>query len=144
MADNFLKRPFRFSNILSHQNLDKASLGQSIAKNIELIIFTRKGEHRFNPNFGCEIWDLDFELMVSEGLWEEMLRKSLTNSIAEYEKRIVNVEVDVKITEVEKFFSVRKVAEIKKKVNVYVEGRMRYTNERFSFSKSLFLSPLSC
>lgn len=128
-----------FSNVL----LEEVDLGKSISNNIELIIFTRRGEHRYNTDFGCEIWDLDFELIVSEGLWEERFRKSLLRSISDYEKRIVQVRITVRITEVEKFFPVRKVTEIKKKVLIQVDGRIKETNERYRFATSLFLSPLS-
>lgn len=143
MSNSYLNKPFRLQTVFSNSHLEEVDIGKSISNNIELIIFTRRGEHRFNPDFGCEIWDLDFELIVSEGLWEERFRKSLLLSITGYEKRIVGVSVNIKITEVEKFFPVRKVTEIKKKVLIQVEGKMKETNERYFFSTSLFLSPLS-
>lgn len=143
MANYFLNKPFKIGKILTNSHLEEVDIGRSISNNIELIIFTRRGEHRFNPEFGCEIWDLDFELIVSEVLWEERFRKSLLKSVTDYEKRIVNVSITVKISEVEKFFPIRKVTEIKKKVLIQVEGRMKETNERYHFSTSLFLSPLS-
>lgn len=143
MIDYFLKKPLVLNQILRNQNLEEIDLGHSISNNIELIIFTRKGENRYNTDFGCEIWDLDFELIVSESLWEEKFRKSLLKSIRDYEKRIEEVEVTIQINEIEQFMPSKKVTEIKKKVLIYVEGKMKETKERYFFSTSLFLSPLS-
>ena len=115
MSDFLYNKPFRLKNILENKDLTEADLGKSISQNIELIIFTRFGEHRHNRNFGCEIWDLDFELIVSETTWEEKFRQSLLRSITEYERRLYQVEVEINMTEVEKKFSMRNVTEIKKK-----------------------------
>jgi phage baseplate assembly protein W len=137
------KKPFRLGNIFQGQDLDKQDIGASISQYIELIIFTRYGEHRFKPDFGCEIWDLDFELIISESMWEEKLRQSLLRSITRYEQRIYNVQIEVHIKEVNKFYPLRNVTEIKKKVEIIVKGKMQQTGENYSFNISLFLSPLS-
>ncbi|MEO3405624.1 GPW/gp25 family protein [Mucilaginibacter sp. CAU 1740] len=137
------KKPFRLSNVFQGHDLEKQDIGASISQYLELIIFTRYGEHRFMPDFGCEIWDLDFELIISESTWEEKLRQSLLRSITRYEQRIYNVQVEVHIKEVNKFYPLRNVSEIKKKVEIIVKGKMQQTGENYSFNISLFLSPLS-
>jgi len=118
-------------------------LGASISQYIELIIFTRYGEHRYNPEFGCEIWDMDFELIQSETLWEEKLRQSLLKSIKKFEKRIYDIDIDVHIGEINKFYPLRNVSEIKKQVQIIIKGKLNKTGEYYTFSTSLFLSPLS-
>ncbi|MBB5622264.1 MULTISPECIES: GPW/gp25 family protein [Pedobacter] len=143
MSDFLYNKPFRLKNILENKDLTEADLGKSISQNIELIIFTRYGEHRHNRNFGCEIWDLDFELIVSETTWEEKFRQSLLRSITEYERRLYQVEVEINMTEVEKKFSLRNVTEIKKKVDISIWGKMNITGEKYYFNTGLFLSPLS-
>lgn len=143
MSIPLYKKPFRLKSIFRAQDLDKQDIGASISQYIELIIFTRYGEHRFKPDFGCEIWDLDFELIISESMWEEKLRQSLLRSITQYEKRIYNVHIDVHIKEVNKFYPLRNVSEIKKKVEIVISGKMQQTGENYVFTTSLFLSPLS-
>jgi phage baseplate assembly protein W len=143
MSDQFYAKPFRFTSIYGGDNLQSTDLGRSISNHIELIIFTRYGEHRHRESFGCEIWDLDFELIVSEALWEEKFRKSLLKSITDYEFRIYNVEVEVRITEVENIYPLRKITEIKKKVDISVRGLIKTTGEKYFFNIALFLSPLS-
>jgi phage baseplate assembly protein W len=97
MSDFLYNKPFRLKNIFENKDLKEADIGKSISQNIELIIFTRYGEHRHNRNFGCEIWDLDFELIVSETTWEEKFRQSLLRSITQYEPRLYQVEVEIKM-----------------------------------------------
>jgi phage baseplate assembly protein W len=143
MSIPLYKKPFSLNKIFNGQDVEKQDVGASISQYIELIIFTRYGEHRFKPDFGCEIWDLDFELIISESMWEEKLRQSLLRSITQYEKRIYDVNIDVHIKEVNKFYPLRNVSEIKKKVEIVVSGKMQQTGENYVFTTSLFLSPLS-
>lgn len=143
MPEHFYHKPFRFDTIFAGAELKATDLGKSISNHIELIIFTRYGENRHNHDFGCEIWDLDFELIVSEAIWEEKFRKSLLKSITGYEHRIDTVEVEVHISEVENVYPLRKITEIKKKVDITVRGKIRTTGEKYYFNIALFLSPLS-
>lgn len=143
MSTPLYRKPFRFSQIFQGHDMDSQDLGGSISQYIELIIYTRYGEHRYRPDFGCEIWDLDFELIVSESMWEEKLRQSLLRSITKYEQRIYNVQIDVKINEVNKFYPLRNITEIKKQVEIMVKGTVQQTGENYFFSTSLYLSPLS-
>jgi len=143
MSDNFYQKPFRFNQVFNHADLQETDLGRSISNHLELIIFTRYGENRYNHDFGCEIWDLDFELIVSESIWEEKFRKSLLKSITDYESRMYDVDVEVRITEVEQIYPLRKITEIKKKVDITVRGLLNNTAEKYYFNTALFLSPLS-
>lgn len=143
MSDFLYNKPFRLTSVFENKDLKETDTGKSISQHIELIIFTRYGEHRHNRNFGCEIWDLDFELIVSETTWEEKFRQSLLKSITNYEKRLYQVEVEIKMTEVEKSLSIRNVTEIKKKVDISIRGKLNTTGEKYYFNTALFLSPLS-
>ncbi len=143
MSFSFYKIPLNLSTALAGNDLTTCDLVTSISKNLELIIMTKFGEHRSNTTFGCEIWDLDFELIISEKLWEEKLRQSLLKSITTHERRLSDVKLNVEITEIEKYSSLRQFAEIKKRVNINLAGIILKTGEAFTFSTNLFLSPLS-
>jgi phage baseplate assembly protein W len=139
----YYKIPLQLSALMEGNELPTLDLRESISKNLELIIMTRFGEHRHDPGFGCEIWDLDFELIVSEKKWEEKLRQSLLKSITTHEPRLADIQLSVEITEIEKFHLFKKFAEIKKRVVIRLTGTMHKTGEAFAFSNSLYLSPLS-
>lgn len=139
----YYKRPLDVRRLFDRQALETCTLGLSISQHLELIIFTRFGEHRYDPAFGCAIWDLDFELIASRVLWEDKMQHSLTRALAEREPRIYEVEVSIDVTDVEKVYPLRMVTEIKKRVAIGVSARVTATGERFSFTTALYLSPLS-
>lgn len=143
MSIIYYRIPFELSAVLQGNELPTCNLSQSISRNLELIIMTRYGEHRSDPSFGCEIWDLDFELIVSENLWEEKLRQSLLKSISIYENRLSEIELFIHISEAEKINSVKNQVEIKKRLEIQIKGIIHKTGEGFHFQNSLFLSPLS-
>ena len=139
----FYKIPLQLSGLMEGNELPTLDLRDSISKNLELIIMTRFGEHRHDPSFGCEIWDLDFELIVSARLWEEKLRQSLLKSITDHESRLSNIDISVAITDIEQYNSLRKFVEIKKRVEILITGILHKTGEPVNFKTNLFLSPLS-
>ena len=143
MSIVYYKIPLQLGGVMEGNELPACDLQQSITKNLELIIMTRFGEHRSDPSFGCEIWDLDFELIVSASLWEEKLRQSLLKSVTTHEHRLSDTEVVVAITDMEKFNVFKQFTEVKKRVNIHVSGVIHKTGEAFSFHANMFLSPLS-
>jgi phage baseplate assembly protein W len=142
-VNSFYKLPLQISGIMEGKDAPTCDLGASISKNIELILMTRFGEHRSDPTFGCEIWDLDFELIVSQGYWEKKMCNSILQSIVKHESRLSNIDTNVILSDVERLNSIYKHPEIRKKVEIRVKGIIKKTGEAYNFSTSLFLSPLS-
>lgn len=69
------------------------NLINSIEDNLKQIIFTRKGERRMNPEFGCDIWKVVFEYDIL--IIREMVREYITEPIQRYEQRIELLDVEV-------------------------------------------------
>lgn len=143
MSTPYYKYPLSLSAIFESKDLTKCVLGESISQNIQLLITSSHGEHRYNEQFGCKIWDMDFELVMSQRMWEEKLRQSLLTGIEEFEKRIEQVQIEVKISEVEDFQPIRKYLAIKRKVDILVKGIIVETGEKYNFHTDLFLSPVT-
>lgn len=143
MSVVYYKMPLQLGPVMEGNELATCSQVDSITKNLELILMTRFGEHRSDPSFGCEIWELDFELIVSARLWEEKLRQSLFRSVTSHELRLSNTEVNIAVSDMEKFNVFKQYTEIKKRVDIYVMGVIHKTGESFSFRTNMFLSPLS-
>src|SRR5215203_3870099 len=125
----YYKIPLELTGAMKGSELPLCDLDSSIQKNLELIIMTMFGEHRSNPDFGCEIWDLDFELIVSARSWEEKLRQSLLKSITTHEYRLGSVAITVAISDIEKFNTLKQFTEIKKRVDIQVNGLIKKTGE---------------
>src|SRR4051812_18744255 len=106
--NSYYKLPLPLNSIMKGSDAPTCDLGASISKNIELIIMTRFGEHRSDPTFGCEIWDLDFELIVTPGFWERQMCNSIKQSIIKHETRLSNIDVTVALSDVERINAIYK------------------------------------
>jgi len=139
---NYYQTPLRPNSLFSN-NSAKCSLGESISQHIMLIISTPLGKNPSLPDFGCAVWDLQFQLVPSTYKWENKVSESLQEVISKYEKRIKNIIVKVRLTEVEVDYAFRKYPDIKKKARVAINAEMEETGEHFGFSTEIYVSPIS-
>ena len=99
METKFCKLPLDFGALLSedveNSRLVSCSEIESIDQFIELLISTAPGEHAFDKEFGCEIFFLDFESIVSHTRWEGQFSEYITKAITQHEKRLTGVNVRV-------------------------------------------------
>lgn len=147
METKFCKLPLDFEALLNEDvgNNHLASCNEidSIDQFIELLISTVPGEHTFDKEFGCEIFYLDFESIVSHTRWEGQFSEYITKAITRYEKRLTNVYVRVSIDDATRQDSVSGVSTIKKRVQVYVYGTLVHTGEKRCFYYVIYLGPIS-
>ena len=98
METKFCKLPLDFEALLNEDvgNNHLASCNEidSIDQFIELLISTAPGEHTFDKEFGCEIFYLDFESIVSHTRWEGQFSEYITKAITRYEKRLMMTRPD--------------------------------------------------
>lgn len=136
--------PLQFSTLMERNHeLPSCNLGTSIAQNIFLIVSSQFNEHRFDPQFGCELWEKDFELITNHLVWQEEVNKSIYKSLNEYEPRLEHIDVDTTVSEEPYRNPVTKVTGVKKRITVSVKGMIKATGEDFLYSPQLFLSPIS-
>lgn len=143
MLGNSYKKPFSFKNVLKGGDLETTTVGYSISQHIELIIFTHFGEHRFNKQFGCAIWEYDFELITSHWKWEEKFKTSLLNAVKLAESRISHIAIQIDLAEAEMIIFNADANHIKKKLTVNIDALINDTGENYHFNTELFLGPLS-
>jgi hypothetical protein len=143
MHAEYYKYPLDLKRIFQQQELLKCSVGEAVSQNLHLIILSHHGEHRYNPSLGCEIWDLDFDLIMSLRIWEEKLRNSLLLSIEKNEKSLEHVEVIVAVSEVENVYNSNADVSIKRQVDIRIQAILKATGEKYYFNTQLFLSPVS-
>ncbi|GAA4439729.1 hypothetical protein GCM10023188_36250 [Pontibacter saemangeumensis] len=90
------------------------------------------------------IWEKDFETIRSVDKWKTELLDSFQKSLKKYEVRLSNIQVvvnldDLKIVDPK----TRKVVELRRRINIHIEGIIRQTNESFQHQEFIFFSPLS-
>ncbi|WP_165024372.1 GPW/gp25 family protein [Dysgonomonas sp. ZJ279] len=145
MKKTCYKLPIRFDSIIdgASSEMSMCTEQESIDQHIGLLLTTCPGEHRFNKSFGCGIWDMDFERVVSRKKWEEDFTGHILSAVKNFEQRLKDISVSIHITEVTREDMVMKTTAIKKKVTVLLKAKLVSTNEDCGFKYNLFLGPLS-
>jgi predicted component of type VI protein secretion system len=96
-----------------------------------------------NPEFGCDIWDLQFEQIQDQRRWIDAIEDSLTQGIKIFESRLGDAQVMVNLREVEVAYPFRKYPDIKHQAHIHVKAHLRHSGEPFNFSTDVFVSPIS-
>lgn len=65
MKQKYYKLPVRLEKLFEGdtRQLERCSELESIDQHIELLLTTYPGEHRFDPKYGCRIWELDLSAL---------------------------------------------------------------------------------
>jgi phage baseplate assembly protein W len=144
MLKSYYEMPLQFRRLMKRNtDLPTCDLKKSIAQNIFLIITSKFNEHRFDTSYGCELWDMDFEIVVNESMWTEKIRKSVQVSVEKHETRLYDIDVQIEVAQDENVFGLKNEKSVKKLLSIFVKGTISETGESFPFNTKIFLSPLS-
>ncbi|SHL84692.1 GPW/gp25 family protein [Hymenobacter psychrotolerans] len=139
MSNEYYRLPLNFEELLQRRPLARCSAQESIAQHLYLMLTTHFGESRFDPEFGCVVWQQDFEAMTNMR-WKDNVQRSVEKVIAGREPRLEQVKVLVGVED----FEMKGVSQrIRKRLEVTVRAVLHRTNEPFAFRASLFVAPLS-
>lgn len=141
VKDNY-KLPLKPSYLFKKQEHPKCGLKESIAHFIHLLNTSYFGECRFDESFGCSIWELDFDNLKSGTKLRTLIKASLENSLKKHEARLTRISVDVKIKQ-EEIEGAKSVNRIKKRIDLLIKGKIKKTNEDFSYIEYFYIGPLS-
>jgi phage baseplate assembly protein W len=142
MFTTFLNIPVKVGDFIHKAEAKRISAKNSIHNMIHLIVTTAYGEMRQNPSFGCDIWKFDFENIYNLNAFKEEMRKALQNTIKTNEKRLINVNIDLQIEQID-IVSKVKNKRIKTRISLIVNGIIEKTNESFTHEEVFFVGPLS-
>ncbi len=139
MSATYYRLPLDLEGILERRQLPRCSVQESIAQHLYLMLTTHFGESRYEPAFGCQVWEQDFEAMTTMR-WKDNVQQSIEQTIRAYEPRLVQAQAQVAVMD----FELKNVAQrIRKRLEVTVTATLFRTNEPFAFQASLFVAPLS-
>lgn len=143
---SFYKLPLNFTRIFeseANSNFPTCSEKESIDQNLEMIITTCPGEHKYDPEFGCKIWDLDFEKVVSKSRWEGQFVQFIEEAVKKYEPRITNIKPSIDFFDKKEIFELSGATSIRKRVDIRIDATVISTGTLCCFYYSLYLGPLS-
>jgi phage baseplate assembly protein W len=141
---NFYSIPTAFSALRQKKRLEKRDVAESIDQHIRLILVTRFGEFRYNPDYGCVLWEYDFEILPKMNAWRNEIEQSIAKTLDQLEPRLGQVMVRVRIDLEPSKSSHGKVVRIKRRILISVKGVILSTNESFERDDYLiYFSPIS-
>ena len=139
MSASYYRLPLDLSGIVERQQLPRCAVQDSIAQHLYLMLTTYFGESRYEPDFGCQVWEQDFEAMTTMS-WKDSVQHSVEQAIRDFEPRLVRVRAQVVVMD----FELKNVSQrIRKRLDVTISAALHRTDEPFSFQASLFVAPLS-
>ena len=139
MSATYYRLPLDLAGIVERQQLPRCSVQESIAQHLYLMLTTYFGESRYEPEFGCQVWEQDFEAMTTMR-WKDSVQYSVEHSIRAYEPRLVRARAQVAVVD----FELNNVSpRIRKRLEVTIMAALHRTDEPFTFQASLFVAPLS-
>ncbi len=141
MAKPYYEAPFDFKRFFEKKELKKLSASESISQFISIIITTYLKEYTFDEEFGSEIWESDFDLLVNAHVLKERIKHSLTDQIRTYEKRLTNIDLNVEF--MESLSQNQHKVRLKKHLYIDLAGTIIKTHESFRFTGNYYLAPLS-
>lgn len=141
MQQSFYKLPLRLDQIIRKQKQETCNLRHSVAQNLHLIISTYRGESAYSDDYGCSLWDEEFNIQLNSR-WKEMLVDSLQRAVGLFEKRLEPEEIRVVLLEQNELSS-RGNFRIRKCLNIEIRGVLKKINEPFHFRDSIYISPLA-
>ena len=139
MPDTYYQLPLDLEGILERRRLPRCSMQDSVAQHIYLLLTTYFGESRFDADFGCQVWEQDFEAMTTMH-WKDRVRQSVERAIGEFEPRLLHIRAHVAVLD----FELKGVSQrIRRRLEITITAVLYRTREPFTFQASLFVAPLS-
>lgn len=139
---HYYKLPLKASALVSKQEHPVCNLKESIGHYIHLINTTYFGECTFDDTIGCVIWDVDFDNLKSTNRLRSVMVDSLKESLQLHETRLEQIRVDLKIKQ-EEIIAPNISNRIKKRIDLTIRGRIKKTNESFTYNEYFYIGPLS-
>jgi phage baseplate assembly protein W len=141
MKGQYYKLPLDLSRILQKKDMPVCNLEESVGQHIHLLITTVLGENKDDPDYGCQLWDADFDIKATNNEIKEQVENAIRLAIMKYEKRLVQIRVTAFVSQEE--LAMLSGKKIKKKIKVSVNGTLAKNNNPFHYSSYFFVSPLS-
>jgi Baseplate wedge protein gp25 len=142
MNSKYYTLPFNAKRLISSKPHETCNLNHSIAHYIHLVNTSYFGECTFDESFGCSIWLLDFDNLKKSYRLKDLIKDSLYESLTIHEKRLDNIQVEVKVKQ-QQLMGVEESPRIKKRIDIRVMGRIKKTSEEFSYVEYFYIGPLS-
>lgn len=141
MKGTYYKLPIDFDALKQRKDLVQIPLEKSIRQHLFVLITTSFGECKFDYTYGCELWEMDFDLLKSDNELKQFIYDSVFQSVKTHEKRLFLQNIDLSISQ--ESFGNRRESRAKKKIVLSLKGLIKETNRELIYTTSFYVGPLS-
>ncbi|MFT4023945.1 MAG: GPW/gp25 family protein [Flavihumibacter sp.] len=141
MESLYLALPLAFHQLIKGKSLERCSLKQSIAHHLHLILTTAIGELGSDEQYGCGLWNTDFDNLTSRSRLKDEWLTALTAAIVLHERRLDKPRAELQLQQEELAATLPK--RIKNRLDITIKAVIRGTNEPIVYRDHFFVSPLS-
>lgn len=137
--------PVSFGKLMRKEEAATSELAESVRQHVFLIMVTRFGESSYDPQYGCELWEYDFEHPSGLDARKNQLVRSIKSVLEQQEPRLDKVSCKITI-DTQEFVSRfnPKHPRIKKRITITISGQLKETNQAFQPAPFvIYFSPLS-
>lgn len=142
MRSTYYSFPLDTELLMQKKEHPACTLSQSVAHHLHLIVTTAFGEMQSDADYGNSIWDHDFDNLTTRTKQQELMKQSLAKAVKKHEKRLDDAKVEVVVRQ-EELAALSPESRIKKRLDIFITGRLTATSEEIVFRDSFFVSPLS-
>ena len=140
----FYSIPLRCEELTGKRRNPLLKTGDALRQHIHLLLRTHYHECRYDPAYGCYVWDKDYDNIQSINRWKDELEGLVRQTLTDYEKRISSVAVSVSVEELPTVDpKTQQVNRYSKRITIALEGTVLKTNQRIAHREYMFFSPLS-
>lgn len=141
MSHKYYTLPLRADIILDKKQHEECALTDSIEQVLHLIISSYQGESVFSDDFGCSIWDEEFNIQMNVR-WKEDLCDSLKKAIQKFERRLSHANVKVSMEKQYELIGKDK-PRLRRALQIEITAIINKTNDPFLFRDIVYISPLA-
>lgn len=117
------------NNLLRKRAQPRVPTIDAICEHINLLLSTRLGEYRYDPEMGCGIWSEDYANITNPTQWKSDAEQTIANLILTYEKRLQYARVYVDIDEPADLDSDGRTIRVRRRITIRVSGNLPETGE---------------
>ena len=116
---------------------------ESVDQSLAMLFSTHEGEHSFNHGYGTKLWEMDFVNVTSKAEWEERFVAYILEAIADNEKRIRDVRIQINVNDILQEEASMVGFSVRKRVDIITQAILVSTGGRAAFKHTLYVGPLS-
>ncbi len=135
--------PVDFGALIRKGPQPKVSLKASIRQYIYLLLLTRRAEWRFDDDFGCLLWEKDFEQTDNLNVWLDEVKVDMRQAIQKHETRLRTNYVDIQREEQQVHNEDGKISRVRNRLTIRVSGTILQNDESFDEEFLMFFGPVT-